>query len=188
MNLKEIFKNRRSIRKFTDQKVSLESINEIIRDSTLAPSAGNGQPWEFIIVNDREMINRISDESKKNMLKIIAANPNHFAKKYEKMLSSESFNNFYNAPVLIFILGDAKLKNLDVDCALAASYLMMAATDKDLGTCWVNFALAIQNTEICKELGITDNHRIVAPIALGYPAVIPPVPRREEPKILKVIN
>ncbi|MFC1898190.1 nitroreductase family protein [Candidatus Cloacimonadota bacterium] len=184
----ELLEKRRSIRNFKDKVVSLETINHIIKDSILAPSAGNGQPWEFIIVNDKEMINRISAESKKNMLDRIAANPHDFAKKYEKMLQSESFNIFYNAPSVILILGNSTLKNLQVDCALAASYFMLSATSRGLGTCWVNFALAIQNTEICSELGMSENQRIVAPIALGYPEVIPKIPNRKEPKILKVIK
>ena len=100
------------------------------------------------------------------------------------MLQNEAFNIFHKAPTVILILGEACLKNLYVDCALAASYLMMSATSKGLGTCWVNFGTEIHDSELRDELGIPENHKIVAPIALGYPEKIPGIPHRREPQIL----
>jgi len=65
---------------------------------------------------------------------------------------------------------------------------MMAATSRGLGTCRVNLGTEIKNPELIKELGIPENSQIVAPIALGYPTKIPSAPKRQEPKILKIIN
>lgn len=188
MNFTEILKNRRSIRRYQEKPVPVEIIKSIINESILAPSAGNEQPWKFIIVHNREMINRISDECKQSMLARIASHPNDYAKKYEKMLQKEAFHIFYHAPAVIYILGEAGLKNLFVDCALAASYLMMSATARGLGTCWVNFATEIGDPVLRSALGISDHHQIVAPIALGYPEKIPGIPHRKEPKILSIIE
>ena len=188
MTFPEILKNRRSIRNYKKKEIPKEIINSIINDSVLSPSAGNEQPWKFIIVKNRDMITRISNESKKNILKRIASNPNDYAKKYEKILQKESFNIFYNAPVVVLILGESSLKNLYVDCALAASYLMMSATSRGLGTCWINFATEINDSTMRNDLGISESHKIVAPIALGYPNIIPDVPKRKDPQIVKVIN
>ena len=184
MNLSEIFKNRRSIRNYLDKPIPSDMIQSLLNDSILAPSAGNEQPWKFVIVSNREMIKRISAESKKIILERIAADPDDYAKKYEIMLQNKAFNIFYNAPTVILILGEACLKNLYVDCALAASYLMMSATSKGLGTCWVNFGTEIHDSDLRDELGIPENHKIVAPIALGYPEKIPGIPHRREPQIL----
>jgi nitroreductase len=188
MEFSELLIKRRSVRHFLDKPVALDIINSILSDSTLAPSAGNEQPWKFIIVSKREMIDRISGVCKRSMLDRIASNPNDYAKKYEKMLQKESFHIFYHAPLVIYIIGDAHLKNLYVDCALAASYLMMSAASKGLGSCWVNFGTEIHDPALRDELGISDNHKIVAPIVLGYPERIPPVPGRNDPKILKLIE
>lgn len=188
MTYEELLKNRRSIRKYTDDPVSLELVHEIIKESTFAPNAGNEQPWKFIVVNNKKMIEKISDESKKNILARILANPEDYAKKYQGMLKKESFNVFYNAPCLVLILGVSSLKNLYVDCALAAGYLMMAATSRGLGTCWVNFGTEIHDPVMKNELGIPDKYTIVAPISLGYPERIPPAPKRNEPEILKVVS
>ncbi len=188
MNFDQLLKNRRSVRRYQEGSVSVELIQEIINESTLAPNAGNEQPWKFIIVNNKIMLKRISDEGKKNILARIAANPNDYAKKYQGMLQKESFNVFYNAPCLVLILGFSHLKNLYVDCALVASYFMMAAASRGLGTCWVNFGTEIHDPKIINELGIPDNCTIVAPITLGYPEKIPATPKRKEPEILKVIT
>ena len=134
------------------------------------------------------MIKKISEESKKNILARITANPDDYAKKYERMLQNDSFNVFYNAPCLVMILGQSNLKNLYVDCALAASYFMMAAVSRGLGTCWVNLGTEIYDPEMRNELGIPDNCTIVAPIILGYPERIPPAPKRRAPEILKIIT
>ena len=104
------------------------------------------------------------------------------------MLQNESFNVFYNAPCLIIILGVSNLKNLLIDCALAASYFMIAAVPKNSGTCWVNLGTEINDPEMINELGIPDNCTIVAPIILGYPEKIPSAPKRKEPEILKTIT
>ena len=61
----ELLEKRRSIRKFSDQPVDTDTVKEIIKESTLAPSSGNGQPWKFIIVNDKKIIKNLSDDSKK---------------------------------------------------------------------------------------------------------------------------
>jgi len=187
MEFDELLKKRRSVRHYQDTPVSIDLIEELIHESVLAPNAGNEQPWKFIIINDRDMLKKISVESKKNILARIDANPDDYARKYQKMLENKSFNVFYNAPCLVMILGLSHLKNLYVDCALAAGYLMLAAASRGLGTCWVNFATEIRDSHIRHELGIPQNCTIVAPIILGYPEKIPPVPQRKPPEILKII-
>jgi nitroreductase len=184
----ELLEKRRSIRRYQERPVPMQVVQALIRESTLAPSAGNGQPCKFVVVHDRAWIEKLSDESKKNILARVAANPEDYAKRYERMLSNESFNVFYNAPCLVMILGPSHLKNLHVDCALAASYFMLAAASRGLGTCWVNLGAEIHDPDMRDELGIPDGCTIVAPLILGYPESIPPVPKRKEPEILRMIS
>lgn len=184
----ELLKIRRSIRRYQDRPVSVEVVQAIIEESTLAPSAGNQQPWKFVIVSGKDNLKELSDESKKNILARIATDPSDYAKRYERMLSSESYNVFYNAPCLVMILGLSGAKNLYVDCALAASYFMMAAVSRGLGTCWVNLGAEIDDPEMRDALGIPDNCTIVAPIILGYPERIPPTPNRKQPEVLKIVG
>ena len=182
----ELLIKRRAIRDFEDKDVPLETIRQIIKDSCLAPSSGNGQPWKFVVVTNRNLIKRLSDESKSNILSYLEKNPNAYIKKYETTLRDKNFNVFYNAPALVYIAGIRSIASLDVDCALAACYFMLSAASRGLGTCWINLGSNIRDADICEEIGLPEDCRIVAPIIVGYPKAIPAPPPRNDPQILKV--
>jgi len=188
LSFSETLIKRRSVRKYHDRPVELDLLKEIIHESTLAPSAGNEQPWKFIIVQNAQVLNNISEACKENLLARIAANSNDYAKKYEQMLQNATFNIFYSAPCLVLILGESHVKNLLFDCTLAASYFMMAAAAKGLGTCWVNFARELTDPVLLEQIGVPENHTIVAPIIIGYPVIVPPPPKRKTATILKITS
>ena len=184
----ELLKKRRSIRDFEDKEVSLEIIKEIIKESCLAPSAANGQPWRFIIVNNKDVIKRLSDESKKNLIFNIEQSSDSPSKKYEAALRNPAFNVFYNAPCLVFVVMPKQIRSLYVDCALAACYFMFSASARDLGTCWIGFGTNIKDPDFLRLIGMPEDYVIVAPIIIGYPKSIPNIPERMEPQILNILS
>lgn len=184
----ELIEKRRAIREFEDRKVSLDVIEEIIEESTLAPSSGNGQPWKFIVIEDQNWIKTLSDESKKNLLSNLEKNPDSPVKRYEMALKNPEFNVYYNAPFLVYITGSNKIRTIFVDCALCASYFMFSAVSRGLGTCWIGLGQHIHDPELRKTIGLPEDHEIVAPIVVGYPKGIPEVPERAKPQILKILS
>jgi nitroreductase len=188
MDFTQLMKNRRSIRQYEDKPVPLETIQNIIHQSCLSPSSGNRQEWRFVIVNNREMMRRISDESKSNAIKDIESDPNAYMRRYETILRNKDHNVFFNAPCLIIILGPKDNHTLQIDCTLIASYIMFSAVEKGLGTCWIGMGQYIKDPALLAELGITEDLQIVAPIVLGYPKQIPEAVKRKEPQILRVIT
>jgi len=188
MEFQELLKNRRSIRDFQEKEVPVDTIMDIIRESCLAPSSGNGQPWQFVVINRKETMKRLSDESKKNLFSDIAQNPESLVKKYEEILRNGDFNVFYNAPCVVYIIGPRDHRLLDVDCSLFACYFMLAAAARGLGTCWIGLGTNVRNPEIRREIGIPEDCRIVAPIIIGYPKSIPEPSARNKPRILKVVS
>ena len=187
MDFKTLLNNRRSIRSFLDRDVPLTVLEEILQETCLAPTASNLQPCRFIIIRDRALMKRLSDESKRGLLDDIAQNPNSPTKQYEGALRDESFNVFYNAPCLVYIIGPRDVSSLEVDCGLTAAYLMFAATDRGLGTCWIGLGAHIRDYATLKRIGVPDDYKIVAPIILGYPESIPAASERHAPIIVKVI-
>ena len=188
MEFQELLKNRRSIRDFLEKEVPVDTIMDIIRESCLAPSSGNGQPWQFIIVSRKDMMKRLSDESKRSLLSDLAQNPESPVKKYEEILRNGDFNVFYNAPCVVYIIGHRDHRLLDVDCSLFACYFMFSAAARGLGTCWIGLGMNVRNPEIRREIGIPEDCRIVAPIIIGYPKSIPEPSARNKPRILKVVS
>lgn len=187
MDFTTLLLNRRSIRDFLDRDVPLVLVEEIIQDTRLAPSASNRQPCRFIIIRDRNMIERLSGESKRNLMADLARNPGLPLKQYETTLADEKFNVFYNAPCLVYFIGPSDLFSLDVDCALAAAYFMFSAANRGLGTCWVGLGANIRDPTLRNEIGVPEGCRIVAPVILGYPKRVPSAPQRRAPEIVKVV-
>jgi nitroreductase len=182
MEFSELLVKRRSIREFEEREVPLDVVREIINDSVKAPSGGHAQPWSFIVVQNRKMIKRISDDSTRSMLATMEQDS------ASQMLNMEDINVFFNAPCLVIIAGPIDWPTIVEDCALAAAYFMFAATARGLGTCWVAMGAYVSDPNLLDELGLTKGQKIYAPIILGYPMEIPPMPERKAPEIIKVIS
>ena len=188
MTFTELLRNRRSIRDFQDKEVPIKIVEEILQEATLAPSASNNQPCRFSIVNCRNTIKALSDESKANLLDDFTQNRASFNPAYAEVLKDKNFNVFYNGPCVIFISGSSAVYSLDVDCALMANYIMFSAASRGLGTCWIALGSQIRDPKSKALLGIPDGCRIVAPIIIGYPKEIPAASERHAPQILRVIS
>jgi nitroreductase len=187
MEFNQLLTDRRSIRDFQDKDVPLSVVREIIQDTCLAPTASNRQPCRFIIIRNRELIKRLSAESKRNLLADLVSKPQSPQKQYEEALRDEGFNVFYNAPCLIFIIGSREVVSLREDCGLTAAYFMFSAASRGLGTCWIGLGAHIRDRKILEEIGVPEDCRIVAPLILGYPVSIPAASERRAPDIVKVI-
>lgn len=187
MDYPELLKKRRSVRDYEEKEVPSDILMQIINESCLAPSSSNRQPWRFMIITNKDVIRRLSDESKRNLLLDIEQNPASPSSNYEAILRDKGFNVFYNAPCLVFIVGPKELLSIQVDCALAASYLMFSACVRGLGTCWIGLGRFIEDRELLDLIGMPDDHQIVAPIIIGYPKDIPDAPDRMGPQVLKIV-
>ncbi len=135
---------RRSIRKFKDIPIDMDLIKKIIDIARYAPSAGNRQPWIFIVVRDREI--------KEKLAKI-----HRWAYPLER------------APMGIVVAcnKDVSPDSYHVDCANAAMYIMFAAHALGLGTVWLQTLRNIE--DIQKILGLPSNYIPIAMLAIGYP-------------------
>jgi nitroreductase len=119
MNFLELAKNRFSVRKYKSAPVSQEDLNYVLEAGRIAPSAVNYQPWHFLVVQGKQNLGKIHQLYHREWFKeapvviIIFANHNHSWKR-----------------------SDGK-DHADIDAAIAADHMTLAATDRGLGTCWV---------------------------------------------------
>ncbi|AEF92930.1 nitroreductase [Desulfotomaculum nigrificans CO-1-SRB] len=182
MELLEAIKTRRSIRKFKEEPVAKEVIQELIDTAIWAPSASNRQPWGFVVLTDKNYLKQLSDEAKAGWLAQMDSLPQ--MQQYRATMQNPDFNIFYNAPALIIIYGKKDSHWSKYDCSMLAQNLMLAAWEKGLGTCWIGFAHNVCDTPQFKaKHNVSEEYELVAPIILGYPETLPKgvVPRKEYP-------
>ena len=147
---------RRSIRKYLDRPVEFEKITTIIDAARKAPSAGNLQDWNFIIVSEKPLIKQIASYAVEQYwiqtapLAIIVCG---LPEKHE----------------LYYGLRGKRLYNIQ-DCAAAMQNMLLAATDLGLGSCWIG---AFEEDKIRSLFGIPPDVRPQAIITFGYSDDIP---------------
>ena len=150
MDAMDAILSRRSIRRYTEQKVSDEMIKELLEAAMSAPSAGNEQPWHFIVIRDRQILNEI---------------PNYHP--YSQMLKQ--------APVAIMVCGDERLQKYEgywvQDCSAATENILIAAQAKGLGGVWLGvYPVEDRVAGLRKLLGIPEEVITFSLVSIGYPA------------------
>jgi nitroreductase len=147
--MKEIFK-RRSIRKYKDKKIEEEKIEKLLKAAAAAPSAGNEQPWHFVVIRDRDTLNHLAE-----------VHP------YAKMLK--------DAPLAVAVCGDLNKQRHEgfwvQDCAAATQNILLEAVSLDLGAVWIGAYPNEKREKVVSEtLGVPENIKTVSLISIGYPA------------------
>jgi len=184
-NVIENIKTRVSVREYQDVPVSDESIQELINAGIHAPTGFDSEPWFFVVIKNKEMMQRMSDHCKPLLLENLENATNEEAVHLRKNLEKDDFNIFYNAPVLVIVLGSSEGFTTDYDCCLCAENMMLAAHAMGIGSCWIGTACFIQdNPELLDELGIPDGYKIIAPIVFGYAKEDLPVTPRKDPLVV----
>ena len=158
MDVFEAVQQRRSTRAYDSIPVPKEKLEKILEAGRLAPSAGNLQPWRFIIVTD------------------IA--------KRKKLAEGGAYAKFLvESPIVIVGCGDpeASPKWFMVDVTIAMQNMVLTATSEGLGTCWIG---SFDESQVKSLLNIPKSFRVIALLSLGYSREKPDISR----KILRVIR
>jgi len=151
MDAMEVIFTRRSVRKYNKKSINENLIKELLEAAMSAPSAGNEQPWHFIIINDPDILNQIPSFH------------NH-----AKMLK--------DASIAILVCGDLNLekhKGMWIqDCSAATQNILLAVRAKELGAVWLGIYPRLERIKGMKELTkLPENIMPFSLISIGYPAV-----------------
>lgn len=163
MDILEIIKGRRSIRNFKTENLPEQAVENLVEAARWAPSAGNTQPWKFIIVRKPEIKKRLAKAAleqafveEASVVIVVCADENR---------SSQGYGNRGRTLYCI------------QDTAAAIQNIHLAAYSLGLGTCWIG---AFDEEEARTILKIPQGIRPVAIIPVGYPAESPQ-PRNRRP-------
>jgi len=190
MNVLRAIKERRSCRSFINEPISNDLIEKILEAATWAPSAANNQPWEFIVITNRDIKQRIHFESLICKKKIFDMSSWKWVDKYKADFLLE-------APVIIAVIGDPKkigahqfLKGTKTvyqqACAAAIQNMLLAAHELGLGSLW--FTL-FDRYVIKKMLDIDEAKEPLALICIGKTDGKPLLtPRKNVKEITRFIN
>ena len=147
--MQEIF-HRTSIRRYTEEPVSSEQIEQLMRAAMAAPSACNQQPWEFYVVTDRSRLNAMAECSP-----------------YAKMLQT--------APLGIVVCYRTACEvppYAQIDCAAATENLLLMADSLGLGAVWIGIAPQSERMEAARQaLALPESLQPFCFVACGHPAV-----------------
>ena len=178
--VEKVILERRSVRNFKDRQVPENLVRRILEAGRFAPSAGNFQPWSFLVIRDRDIIDEMEKDIR-GMCKLLKAvfawetSPLGAASRYiakttiwlqPNMMHPMPFNAifdiadgikvFHGAPTVILLLKDKRgAGKPEVDIGCCGENIVLAAHSHGLGTCWIGFVeLLKRNPKWKKRLGI----------------------------------
>ncbi|NJM14504.1 MAG: nitroreductase family protein [Bacteroidales bacterium] len=185
MNLKTAIENRKSVRSFTQEEIPIEDVREMVRLAGYAPSIENYQPWKFIMITNKVLLDNMSNE----IIKAIHAFPSRNSKIAENLRSQAAWyaTFFEDAPVLLAVITqhheEYLTKALEVpegqleiirnypgiqSVGACVQNFLLAATSMGYGACWLSGPMFARE-KMEQLLKIDENHKLVTFIAMGKP-------------------
>jgi nitroreductase/Fe-S-cluster-containing hydrogenase component 2 len=184
---------RRSVRNYRDDPVPEPLIRRVLEAGRFAPSAGNCQPWKFIVVTDRAFIKEMdeamygvlntmyamykNEELVTNLVPMYEADPNPGL--WDPRIISGGIGSiarrygpvFLNAPVVILIAADGRaISGTDINVGVCGQNMNLVANSLGIRACWVGFSQVINMLPPLQEkLGLKPPWKISSALVLGYP-------------------
>ena len=174
----ETIMSRRSVRKYQPQAVNRDTMQIILECGINAPNAINRQAWEVRIVDNPDVIKKLTELYVKDNPKE-AKNPNFK-------------NMFRNAPTVAFVANDTTFTYSPVDCGLMAENMILSAWSMGVGSCCLGGPARFMKSnpearEYLKQMGFSENYDLLLCIGFGYPAETPKAKPRNAAKV-KFVN
>lgn len=178
MELTEAIRKRRSVRQYREEPVSEELLRELLELACWAPSAENEQPWYFVALTRPEELEKLQ-ETMRQMAEDMKVHLEELLPKHPRIVGQTAnfLRRLGGAPVCILVFlqkdyGPARDSMLE-STAAAIQTLLLAAKDRELGTCWINAATHFGYGPVLRELYAPDKGELVSIVTLGYPQRTP---------------
>ena len=150
-NLLELIEHRRSVRRFESKPVEPEKVALILKAALLSPSSKNTRSWEFIVIDQPDLLQKVSQ------------------------CRDQSSSFVANAPLAIVVVVDPAKNDAWIENgSIASAFLQLQAEDLGLGSCWIQVARRPHNETLSAEeyirqmLHVPDSLRILNMVAIGY--------------------
>ncbi|MGA9387494.1 MAG: nitroreductase family protein [Candidatus Bathyarchaeia archaeon] len=183
MDFSEVIAKRRSIRKFKEDSVSDEALSRVLEAGRWAPSAGNTQPWRFIVVTDPEVRQRIAAVCTESSKKAWSRFTPERAKYLAQRGGSWDKSSMGRIPALVVVCYEV-LERMREEFVLGSAWaaienMLLAATAEGLASCIYTYYDLEEEQKLKEILRVPNKYRIAAMIQLGFSCVEPPLPSRK---------
>ena len=185
LTVMDAINTRRSVRAYARHRLDRATVDTLLEAAVRAPTARHEEPWAFVIVQDANIMQRVSDRAK-SLIAADASRAQHDRGGHaHDVFAKPEFNIFYGADTLIIICAKLTGPFVVADCWLAAENLLLAACAMGLGSCVIgSAAVALNRPEVKAELGIPTDVTAIAPIIVGVAAEDGLPTARKDPQIL----
>lgn len=160
MKFLELVKNRTSTRKYSAKPVDRDIISKCLEAAQSAPSACNSQPWYFIIVDDRDLKNKVANATFSGIYSM-----NSFAKDAPVLVAVVTDKSSYSAALGGYFRG---VKFNLIDIGIACEHFILQAAEEGVGTCWLGW---FNEQAVKRILDIPRGKKVDILISMGYPEV-----------------
>lgn len=162
-----VISSRRSHRAYTEKQLTQEQLQALLDAAVQSPSAVNGQPWHFSVVQKQTVL----DEIHAVICEFVETLP---AEQRSPRFADPSFQVFYHAPTVIFISAEPESKWAGIDCGIAVQNIALAAESMGLGSVILGLPRMAFQTEkapaLRERLKMPAGYDFVIAIAVGTPA------------------
>ncbi len=177
MNILDHLKQRRTVRQFKPDAIPQETLDVAFEAAMWAPSHGNAQPWEFVVVG-REARARLLEMFRAKADELLADPDLPAPKRNSITILKEDFGG---APFMVAIVSRPPSDDLEkvehpLSAAIAVQNMFLAAWEQGVGAVWLSFGMA---PPVRGVLGLEEGETVVALLAMGFPAEVPPAPSRD---------
>lgn len=185
MELLNLMKNRRSIRRYKKQAIALEKIYSVLDAGRYAPSGANQQPWIYILVTDATLKQQIRDEAERIETKYHKTVPSQLQEWFKKQGLTPAKPFLTDAPALIVVAGDTKSPYWLESTWISIAYVLLQAENQKLGTLTYTPS---DTTFLNRLLNIPNHYSVVAIIPIGYPAETPTTKTRPRKPLKQTVH
>lgn len=180
----DLYKSRRSTRRFKDRPLEREKLDDIIEAGRYAPSGGNNQSTHFLVIEDKEVLKKLADMAEQAFAAMEVTEGMY--RSMAGAITAAKKGNYvfhYNPAALIVTANLVTHPNNIADCACALENMMLKANELDLGSCWINQLRWLNEepalVQYLQSLGMAEDERVYGALAVGYPDTEDGLPVRE---------
>ena len=168
-NFHELLLTRHSIRKYTDEPINADDVKTILEAGLMAPTSKRSTAWNFIVVEDKEVLRQLSECRDAGATPIAGS-----------------------ALTIVVTVDMTRSEAWVEDGAIAATLMQLQAHDLGLGSCWINREREMFATDegkrLMKEWGLPDGLIGIGAISVGYPAAEPAAPKPRKSDYIRILH